>query len=330
MNRRRLWASAAGLITALVAAACAGTGASVAVLSASPSPPVPPGASTVSVAPSGAAGDSSCDPTASLKPAATLPAPGKMPAGTSLATIAQRGRLIVGVDQNTFLFGFRNPQTGELEGFDIDIAKEMAKAIFGDPTKIEFKTLTSAQRIPALLSTDPNAQVDLVVRTFSITCDRLKQIAFSSVYYQAQQRILAPTNSGIKGAADLGGKTVCATTGSTSLTKLLSLNPKPVVLAVSDWSDCLVAVQQGQAAAVSTDDSILLGIKAQDPNLALVGDSLEPEPYGIGIKLGDTAMVRFVNGVLEQLRSNGRWKQIYQTWLGSSDVSPPVAKYSDG
>ena len=324
--RRRLWATVAGLLTALTAAACATTGASVAVLSATPSPPVPPGASTVSVAPSGAAGDSSCDPTASLKPAATLPAPGKMPTGTSLAAIAQRGRLIVGVDQNTYLFGFRNPQTGELEGFDIDIAKEMAKAIFGDPTKIEFKTLTSAQRIPTL----QNGGVDLVVRTFSITCDRLKQIAFSSVYFQAQQRILAPTNSGIKGAADLGGKTVCATTGSTSLTKLLSLTPKPVVLAVSDWSDCLVALQQGQAAAVSTDDSILLGIKAQDPNLALVGDSLEPEPYGIGIKLGDTAMVRFVNGVLEQLRSNGRWKQIYQTWLGSADVSPPVAKYSDG
>ena len=326
MNRRRFWAGAVGLITALVATACASTGASVAVLSATPSPPAPPGASTVSVAPSGAAGDSSCDPTASLKPATSLPAPGKMPTGTSLATIAQRGRLIVGVDQNTYLFGFRNPQTGELEGFDIDIAKEMAKAIFGDATKIEFRTLTSAQRIPAL----QNGSVDLVVRTFSITCDRLKQIAFSSVYFQAQQRILAPTNSGIKGAADLGGKTVCATTGSTSLTKLLSLTPKPVVLAVSDWSDCLVALQQGQAAAVSTDDSILLGIKAQDPNLALVGDSLEPEPYGIGIKLGDTAMVRFVNGVLEQLRSNGRWKQIYQTWLGSADVSPPVAKYSDG
>jgi len=322
----RLWVlRALGAMLAMGICAC-GSSPAIDPISVAVSTPLPPGASVVQGPPSESATPATCDPTVSLKPGIT-PLPGAMPTGTSLAAIAERGRLIVGVDQNTYLFGFRNPRTGELEGFDIDIAKEIAKAIFGDPTRIEERALTSAERIPAL----QNGTVDIVVRTFSITCARLEQVAFSSVYYQAQQRILVPPHSEISGAGDLDGKTVCATTGSTSLNHLLALSPAPKVLAVHDWSDCLVALQQGQADAVSTDDSILLGIKAQDPNLQLVGTSLSPEPYGIGIRKDDTVLVRFVNGVLDELRRNGGWKRIYSTWLGASSVpDPPTANYRDG
>jgi polar amino acid transport system substrate-binding protein len=324
----RVTVAVVAAIVALITSAC-GSSVGVAAITAGPAAPRPLGATIAAPSTSAGAAAASCDPTASIAPDGPLPVPGSMPANTTMAKIKARGRLIVGVDQNTYLFGFRNPQTGQLEGFDIDIAKAIAKAIFGDPDKIEFKVLSSAQRIPALQNNaaDP---VDIVVRTFSITCDRKQQIAFSSVYYQAQQRILASANSGISGAADLGGRTVCATAGSTSLAHLLALKPAPKVLVVTDWTDCLVAIQQGQADAVSTDDSILLGLKAQDPNLKLVGTSLSPEPYGIGIRKDETDMVRFVNGVLAQLRSDGQWKQIYATWLGSADVpQPPTAKYTD-
>lgn len=234
---------------------------------------------------------------------------------------------MVGVDQNTFLFGFRNPKTGLLEGFDIDIAREMARDILGDPTKIQFQALTSAQRIPALQS----GQVDLVVRSMTITCRRLNDVAFSTVYYQASQRILARTDSAIKGAADLGGKRACATTGSTSVSTMLALKPAPTVYGVADWTDCLVMLQQGQVDAVSTDDSILAGLAQQDPYLQVVGTSLSPEPYGIGIKRDASDLIRFVNGVLDRLRTDGTWQRIYARWLSGlgPTPAPPVAAYRD-
>ncbi len=136
-----------------------------------------------------------CDVEASLRPG-PLPAPGAMPVGSTMAAIAQRGRRIVGVDQNTNLFGFRNPSTGQLEGFDIDVAREIARAIFGDPDRIDLRVVEAGQRESALQS----GEVDMVVRTFSITCERRKNVAFSSVYYFANQKILAAVGSGIDSA----------------------------------------------------------------------------------------------------------------------------------
>lgn len=284
--------------------------------------PLPAGATEVTEAPDSAAA-ATCD-TGSLPPGAQ-PVAGQMPAGSTMAAIVARGRLVVGVDQNTFLFGFRNPFTGALEGFDIDVAREVARDLFGDPTRITFRVLTSAQRIPALQS----GEVDLVVRTMTITCDRLTQVGFSTVYYQAAQRILARSDAGITGATTLGGKRVCATTGSTSLARLLALDPAPTVLAVADWTDCLVLVQQGQADAVSTDDSILAGLKQQDPYLEVVGDSLSPEPYGIGVRLEAQDLQRFVNGVLDRMRADGTWAALYSRWLSGlgPTPAPPAAQY---
>ena len=293
--------------------------------------------------------DRSCNPTASLRPSAPAapapppppPPPGQPPApplpppppatpasaGPTLAKIVARGRVVVGVDQNTFLFGFRNPKTGLLEGFDIDVAREMARAIFGDVGKIQFQALTSAQRIPALQS----GQVDLVVRSMTITCERLRDVAFSTVYFQANQRILARTNSGIREAADLGDKRACATNGSTSVSTMLALRPPPTVYGVADWTDCLVLLQQGQVDAVSTDDSILVGLAEQDPYLQVVGASLSPEPYGIGINRDAPDLVRFVNGVLERMRADGTWQRIYTQWLSGlgPTPAPPPASYRD-
>ena len=151
-----------------------------------------------------AAGNTDCDREASLRPGPQI-APGAMPPGSTMAAIAERGRLVVGVDQNTFLFGFRNPSTGQLEGFDIDVAREIARAIFGDPDRIDLRVVDASQREPALKS----GLVDLVVRTYSITCARKENVAFSTVYYNANQRILA--------AERLGNRFCCCAFGQTGV-----------------------------------------------------------------------------------------------------------------
>jgi polar amino acid transport system substrate-binding protein len=244
-----------------------------------------------------------------------------------MAEIQARGRLIAGVDQNTYLMGFRNPFSGEIEGFDVAMAREIAEAIFGDPNKIQYKVLTSEDRVGALERGD----VDLVVRTMTVTCERLEKINFSSVYYEAGQRVLVNRASGISGMDGLGGKRVCATKGSTSLTAVVNHPVKPVAVSVPDWTDCLVMLQQGQVDAISTDDTILAGLAAQDPYTEVVGARFTTEPYGVGIPKGDEDFVRFVNAVLNRMRGDGSWASAYQDWLNTLGPAPapPAPRYRD-
>ena len=150
-----------------------------------------------------------CDPEASLRP----PGPPVVTPGSFMAKIRARGYLIAGVDQNTYHFGYLNPFDGQIEGFDIDMLHAVAAAIFGNPDKIRFVAISDAQRIPFLQS----GRVDIVAHTMTITCPRWRQVDFSTVYFDAHQRVLVRSDSTVRSVADLGGKKVCATTGSTSL-----------------------------------------------------------------------------------------------------------------
>src|SRR5262249_19747594 len=160
----------------------------------------------------------------------------------------------------------------------------------------------SAQRIPVV----NDGTVDLVAHTMTINCARLQQVSFSTVYYEAGQRVLVNRTSTARGMADLGGKKVCAAAGSTSIQNIQAAAAKPVPVSVQDWTDCLVLLQQGQVEAASTDDTILLGMAQQDPNTQLVGPRFTSEPYGLAIAKSAPELLRFVNGVLDRMRADGR------------------------
>jgi polar amino acid transport system substrate-binding protein len=308
----------------LAMAGCAASPTPPPSVSIAPAPVRPAGAQEITAAPQ--ASGVQCDPEASLRPGPP-PSTGAMPPGSTMAAIQARGRLVVGVDQNTFMFGFRDPASGQLEGFDIDLAREIARSIFGDPNRIDLHVVDARQRESALQS----GQVDLVVRTYSITCERKEEVAFSTAYFYAHQKILAAKDSRIDSVATLLGKRVCAVSGTTSLTRLFALNPRPTLIGVTAWTDCLVMLQQGQVDAISTDDVVLSGLAKQDPNVVLVGDSLADEPYGVGIRKGNDDLVRFVNGVLARIGADGTWERLYDRWLRSLGPSPgpPTARYQD-
>jgi polar amino acid transport system substrate-binding protein len=314
----------------LAVTACAGGGRPVDLANVtSVDRPQPVGAEENPPASSGTSAPTpDCDPKASYRPEGPLPPEGQMPARSTMKAIQSRGQLIAGVDQNTFLFGFRNPTTNALEGFDIDIAREIAKAIFGDPNKVQFKVVTSAGRIKALQDGD----VDVVVRTMTATCDRWKDINFSAIYYTAGQRLLVDHSSKVTKLDQLGGQKVCAAKGSTSIKTIAAHPAKLVPVQVDNWSDCLIMLQQGQVAAVSTDDTILAGMVAQDPNVKLAGPRFTEEPYGIGIPKANVDMVRFVNGVLAKAIADGSWAKSYDRWLaatGEPRPAPPAPLYRD-
>jgi polar amino acid transport system substrate-binding protein len=261
----------------------------------------------------------SCDPTASLRPSG----PPRVIPGSFMARIRARGYLIAGVDQSTYHFGYLNPRNGKIEGFDIDMVRAVAAAIFGNPDKVQFKAISDAQRIPDVRS----GAVDIVAHTMTINCERLQQVDFSTVYLDTGQRVLVESNSPARSLADLGGKRVCATKGSTSIANIRAAPSHPVPVPVPFWTDCLVLLQQGDVAAISTDDSILDGLAAQDPWTKIVGPRFTTEPYGLAISKQHPDFVRFVNAVLQRLRANGQWAASYAHWVGTPVPAPPPARY---
>jgi polar amino acid transport system substrate-binding protein len=238
------------------------------------------------------------------------------------------------VDQNTNLWGYVDPVTGERSGFDIDMLRQVALGIFGgDPAKIDSKIqwvpIANADRMNAINHFDP--PVDIVAFTMTINCEREQStlnggpVDFTSEYFDAGQQILVRQGSGINSLSDLDNRRVCATAGSTSLNNLFADAPVSAQKwAVVNQTDCLVLLQQGQIDAISTDNTILEGLQAQDPNTAIVGRPFTDEPYGMAISKAHPEFTSFVNGVLAQVRSNGTWASLYAKWISPSNPGQPV------
>jgi polar amino acid transport system substrate-binding protein len=327
LTDRRVLGSAFATVALLVTAGCSGSGvyATTQIPTPAPSSSATPAPSATSAAPPAA-----CNPLASLAPSGPNPAPGAMAAGSYMAKIKDRGRLIAGVSSDTLLLGARNPLNGQIEGFDIEMLKAVSKAIFGDPNKIEFRVITTAQRIP-VLQTDPDkGGVDIVARAMTMNCTRWQQIDFSTEYYLAGQKVLVAKGSPVKAMADLKGKKVCAPVGSTSMDKLKTFAGL-VPVGSDTHTGCLVLFQQGKVDAITGDDTILAGLAAQDPYAVVVNaPAFTQEPYGLGISQKNPDFVKFVNGVLQQMRTDGQWATAYNTWLKGAlgpAPAPPAAVY---
>jgi len=228
---------------------------------------------------------------------------------TTLGKIQERGEITIGVKYDVPPFGFQNPQTDQVEGFDVDLGRAVAEKLGVEPKFIE---AISDNRIPFL----QDGTADLILSTMTINAERAQEIEFSEPYYIATGRILTKTDSPIKGLEDLAGRKVCTALGSTYEETIREQAPKADLRLVDSYSECLELIQNGAVDAVSTDDVILTGMIIQDDTLHLVGDELTTEPYGAGIKKGETEMVEFVNGVLEEMKQDGRWQEIYDKWVG--------------
>lgn len=246
-------------------------------------------------------------------------------AENALDAIKARGKLIVGVKYDQPTFGLLNPKTNQVEGFDADIARELARDLFGDPNKVEFVEAVSKNRIPFL----KEDKVDLIIATMTISDERKKEVDFSDPYYIAGQSILVKKGSDIKSVKDLNGKTVATAKGSTSEKNVRSQAPFAHILLFDGYAEGFVALQNGQADAVSTDDVILFGIKAtaQNPDdFELVGGQFSKEPYGIGVKKGKPELLKFVNDSLARMKKDGRWVKVYdknvKPYSGHSEEPP--------
>ncbi|WP_431948459.1 glutamate ABC transporter substrate-binding protein [Actinacidiphila sp. bgisy167] len=262
----------------------------------------------------------------SSAPAAALPAY-TVKTGVDLAgsktwdRIKKNGKLVVGVKADQPNLGYQDPGSKKYSGFDIEIAKMIAADLGFDESKIEFKTIQSANRETAI----SGGQVDYYVGTYTINDERKKVVSFAGPYFVAGQDLLVKKGGDIKSTDDLKGKKVCSATGSTSIQRIKEGGYGAEPVEYDSYSLCVQNLLSGQVDAVTTDDAILKGYAAQDPaNLEVLGKPFSEEPYGVGLLKDDKVMQDAVTNALKNHEDNGDWKKAYDATLGKSGVSAEI------
>ena len=242
--------------------------------------------------------------------------------GTTMAKLKEAGTVKVGTKFDQPLFGLKNLE-GKPEGFDVEIAKLVAGEMGIAPDKVEFVEAVSANREPFI----QQGKVDFVVATYTINDKRKQVVDFAGPYYEAGQDIMVAKGNpeGIGGPDDLAGKKVCSVTGSTPAENIRTNYPKAELTEFDVYSKCAEALKNGQVQAVTTDNVILLGLISQDEeSFELVGKPFTKEPYGIGVKKGDTEFRTFINDTLEKIEKDGRWKAAWDATAGKVATEKPT------
>ena len=235
-----------------------------------------------------------------------------------------RGKVVIGVKEDQPNLGFKDPTTNTYSGFDVEIARLVAAGLGFGADKLEYKAIPSANREQAI----SNGDIDYYVGTYSITSARKEKISFAGPYFIAGQDLLVrKDDTAITGPDALGGKKVCSATGSTSIQRIRDKYPKAQTVEFEKYSQCVEQLLGKQVDAVTTDDAILKGYAAQQPDkLKVVGKPFSEEKYGIGLPKDDKALRDKVNDLLAGSASGGEWKKIYDATLGKSGspAEPPA------
>jgi glutamate transport system substrate-binding protein len=242
--------------------------------------------------------------------------------GTTMARLNQAGTVTVGTKFDQPLFGLKNLE-GKPEGFDVEIAKLIAGELGIPADKVTFIESVSANREPFI----QQDKVDFVVATYTINDKRKEVVDFAGPYYEAGQDIMVAKGNpeAIAGPDDLAGKKVCSVTGSTPAENIRTNYPQAQLTEFDVYSKCAEALKNGQVQAVTTDNVILLGLISQDPEaFELVGKPFTKEPYGIGLKKGDTQFRNFINDTLDKLDQDGRWLAAWDATAGKVAPQTPT------
>jgi aspartate/glutamate/glutamine transport system substrate-binding protein len=233
-------------------------------------------------------------------------------AGTQLRKIQDRGQLIVGTKYDLPSFGYLNPKTNNVEGFDAEVAREIAGYIFGDRNRVDFREAVTKDRETNL----KNGTFDVILATYIISEDRLKDVDFSIVYYVGGPRLLVNKDSTIKSIADVDGKKVATTKGSVFIPVLTRLT-KADLVAFDTQGEAAQELLKHNIEAVVANDPILYALSlANQGSLKVVGPQFSQEYYGAGVGKGNPEFLDLVNTVIRNLKSSGKWKNLWKAEVG--------------
>ncbi|MEU7692416.1 glutamate ABC transporter substrate-binding protein [Microbispora hainanensis] len=226
-------------------------------------------------------------------------------------------KLVVGIKIDQPGWGLKKPD-GSYGGFDVDVARYVAKELGVPESGITFKEAQSANREPFI----QQGQVDMVVATYSITDERKQKISFAGPYLVTGQDILVRADdTSITGVESLKDKKVCGAQGSSSPKRLADkFGPEwesKNLTQQQGYGACLPLLENNQVDAISTDATILAGFAAQFPGkFKLIGQPFSEERYGIGIKKDDKAGRDAINNAIEKFFNDGSWRAALDANLG--------------
>ena len=235
----------------------------------------------------------------------------------TLANIKTKGVLVAGVKDSLPPFGYVDAQTRSIVGYDVDFVRAIADKL---GVKLELKPVTSANRIPQLTS----GNIDIIAATMTKNPERAQQIDFSYAYFLTGQKFIVPKGK-LRSLNDLAGKRIATAKGSTSEQNVKRAVPSATVLAFDDYPQAFLALRQKRVAAITTDEAILAGILAKAPDKTayeIPALRIADEPYGLGMRRGDTAWVAFVNQTLLDMEKSGDAKRIFDKWFGPKSEAP--------
>ena len=231
--------------------------------------------------------------------------------------MVERDGVIVGVKNDQPGLGYEDATTGERTGFDIDIARWIAASLGFDEDQIEYVTIPSANREQEIV----NGNIDYYVGTYSITDKRKEQIDFAGPYFITGQGLMvAADNDDIEGPDDLEGKIVCSVTGSTPLQRIRDEYSPGDTVEYDTYSQCVEQLKAGSVDAITTDEAILAGYVAQEPDaLKIAGEPFSEERYGVGLEKGDTALLDWINTLFTE--GGDVWTGVFEEHLAPAGIS---------
>ena len=240
----------------------------------------------------------------------------------TLNKVANAKSITLGYRDASVPFSYVGDHTGQPMGYSVDLASKIVERIKQKlelpDLQVKYNLVTSQTRIPLV----QNGTVDLECGSTGVTAERMQQVAFSYGFIYVKGQLLTSKNSGIKSFADLRGKNVVTTAGTTNERFLKSYNVDHkidmFVISAKDHGEAFQMLQSGRAAAFYMDDALLYGerAKARDPqNWVVVGEEQSREIYSCMVRKGDPQFLELVNSTLADLYSSGEINGIYNRWF---------------
>jgi len=278
-------------------------------------------------------------PTAHAQAKATTPATAGAPATTgdridTLKRIRETNALLLGVREASVPFSLLDAQK-QPQGYSVDLCQKIADAIKSElelpRLEVKYVTVTSADRIPALLA----GRIDLECGSTTNTRERAQQVAFAYTTFVAGIKMLAPKSANISSIEDLRGKTIVVTKATTSEKMIRQLDSERIlsltILESKDHNESFKAIEDGKAIAFPMDDVLLYGLisKSSKPDtFAVVGKYMSVEPYAIMLRKDDAPLERIANRALAELFQSGEIRRIYARWFSTSELTVPMSQYT--
>lgn len=233
------------------------------------------------------------------------------PTKDSVAQIKEKGVIRIGVFGDKPPFGYVDAN-GKNQGFDVEIAKEIAHDLLGSPDKVEFILTEAANRVEYLKSN----KVDLILANFTQTPERAEVVDFAAPYMNVALGVVSPKNAPITDLKQLAGKTLLVNKGTTADAYFSKNHPEITLLKFDQNTETFDALKDGRGVALAHDNALLWAWAKENPTFDVAIGAIGPvENIAPAVQKGDTALLDFINQEITNFKANGKLKAAYQKTL---------------